>query len=46
VADSGLSVAYCGRIRRGEEVPHERWWPIIMGVRYDGKREPKRDGPG
>jgi CRISPR-associated endonuclease Cas1 len=23
---TGLSVAYCARIRRGDEVPHERWW--------------------
>jgi len=23
---TGLSVAYCARIRRGEEVPHARWW--------------------
>jgi predicted transcriptional regulator len=23
---TGLSVAYCARIRRGEEVPHLRWW--------------------
>ena len=25
---TGLSVAYCARIRRGEEVPHARWWTI------------------
>lgn len=23
---TGLSVSYCGLIRRGVEVPHERWW--------------------
>ena len=26
---TGLSVAYCARIRRGEEVPHERWWEVL-----------------
>jgi CRISPR-associated endonuclease Cas1 len=26
---TGLSVAYCARIRRGEEVPHARWWSIL-----------------
>jgi CRISPR-associated endonuclease Cas1 len=30
---TGLSVAYCARIRRGEEVPHERWWaPLVAGL--------------
>jgi CRISPR-associated endonuclease Cas1 len=26
---TGLSVAYCARIRRGEEVPHQRWWRLL-----------------
>ena len=28
---TGLSVAYCARIRRGEEVPHPRWWTSLSG---------------
>lgn len=28
---TGLSVAYCARIRRGEEVPHARWWFQLLG---------------
>jgi hypothetical protein len=28
---TGLSVAYCARIRRGVEVPHARWWGLIAG---------------
>jgi len=27
---TGLSVAYCARIRRGEEVPHARWWDRLV----------------
>lgn len=27
---TGLSVAYCARIRRGEEVPHRRWWRLLL----------------
>jgi hypothetical protein len=27
---TGLSVAYCARIRRGEEVPHQRWWGTLV----------------
>lgn len=27
---TGLSVAYCARIRRGEEVPHQRWWGPLL----------------
>ena len=26
---TGLSVAYSARIRRGEEVPHPRWWEVL-----------------
>jgi CRISPR-associated endonuclease Cas1 len=26
---AGLSVAYCARIRRGQEVPHARWWEAL-----------------
>jgi hypothetical protein len=26
---TGLSVPYCARIRRGEEVPHLRWWELL-----------------
>jgi hypothetical protein len=29
VRRTGLSVSYCARIRRGEEVPHERWWVVL-----------------
>ena len=29
---TGFSVDYCGRIRRGEEVPHETWWEALCGV--------------
>lgn len=29
---TGLSIAYCARIRRGEEVPHPRWWTILAPV--------------
>ena len=27
---TGLSVAYCGLIRRGAEVPHARWWVRLV----------------
>jgi len=27
---TGLSVAYCARVRRGDEVPHERWWSMLL----------------
>lgn len=26
---TGLSVSNCARIRRGEAVPHERWWGVL-----------------
>jgi CRISPR-associated endonuclease Cas1 len=26
---TGLSVGYCARVRRGEEVPHARWWGAL-----------------
>jgi CRISPR-associated endonuclease Cas1 len=29
---TGLSVPYCGRIRRGVEVPHPRWWGMLVGT--------------
>jgi hypothetical protein len=29
---SGLSEAYCYRIRRGEVVPHARHWPALHGL--------------
>lgn len=30
---TGLSVAYCARIRRGDEVPHARWWSMFGPTR-------------
>jgi len=32
---TGLSVAYCARIRRGDEVPHARWWARVEGRSLD-----------
>ncbi len=29
---TGLSVGYLARIRRGEEVPHQRWWDLLLRV--------------
>jgi hypothetical protein len=29
---TGLSVTYCAAIRRGERVPHPRWWALFEGV--------------
>lgn len=29
---TGLSVAYCARIRRGELTPHPRWWATLKDV--------------
>jgi len=31
VAATGLSAAYCRRIKRGEVVPHPMWWEAIEG---------------
>ena len=39
---TGLSVAYCARIRRGEEVPHARWWEAFRTAILD---RPRRDAP-
>lgn len=29
---TGLSVPYLARVRRGEEVPHPRWWELLTGL--------------
>jgi CRISPR-associated endonuclease Cas1 len=34
---TGLSVAYCARIRRGEEVPHARWWELLVPTPRAGR---------
>lgn len=34
---TGLSVPYCARIRRGEEVPHERWWTQLTAAEVDAR---------
>jgi hypothetical protein len=26
---TGMSVSYCAKIRRGEVVPHPRWWAVL-----------------
>ena len=26
---TGLSVAYCARIKRGHAIPHARWWEVL-----------------
>jgi hypothetical protein len=36
---TGLSVGYLARVRRGEEVPHARWWPMLC------KRLTRSPGP-
>lgn len=28
----GLSVAYCASIKRGERVPHPRWWAVLASL--------------
>ena len=28
-AITGLSVSYCTAIKRGERVPHPRWWKVL-----------------
>ncbi len=38
---TGLSVSYCGAIRGGREVPHQRWWEMLSG--FD-PHEPATDG--
>ena len=29
---TGLSVPYCGQIRQGQMVPHERWWEALRSL--------------
>jgi hypothetical protein len=29
---SGLSVSYCAELKRGERVPHPRWWALFERV--------------
>ena len=36
---TGLSASYCGEIKRGERVPHPRWWAALRQV---ASGEPKR----
>jgi len=31
-AATGLSLRYCAQIRRGERIPHARWWEALLGV--------------
>ena len=26
---TGLSVSYCAQVKRGERVPHPRWWDVM-----------------
>jgi hypothetical protein len=35
---TGLSVGYCARIKRGEEVPHPRWWDLLRSEPRGGQR--------
>jgi hypothetical protein len=30
--ETGLSLGYCARIKRGEEVPHSRWWEALRAL--------------
>jgi len=39
---TGLSVSYCGLIRRGVEVPHARWWGALASP--SGLDQPRPDG--
>lgn len=29
---TGLSVAYCAQVKRGERVPHPRWWATLESL--------------
>lgn len=29
---TGLSVAYCSRIKRGDRTPHPRWWQRLVVI--------------
>jgi hypothetical protein len=38
---TGLSLPQCGRIRRGEQMPHRRWWEALGEVRQTGHLIPR-----
>ena len=37
---TGMSVGYCAAIRRGEKVPHPRWWGAMAEVGSRASRKP------
>jgi CRISPR-associated endonuclease Cas1 len=36
VEATGLTRAYCGRIQKGDVVPHARWWNVLLAVATAG----------
>lgn len=38
---TGLSVGYCAKIKRGERLPHSRWWDTLVALAADaGSSQP------
>ncbi len=35
---TGLSVAYCAEVKRGERVPHPRWWDTLAASATDTEK--------